>query len=148
MSRIGKNRTSTWLSPRDYLQSLSEELYLVNDESFGVWASSASVLEPDTEGSTRNDIHEAESNCGEIDFIQFDTCIEFLLDLVEIRLKNLLYQRWDLSAKPFLRALDAVPQNQVPAQDFLKQYLRHYELHIVKGMRHHEPICDVLIVRF
>ena len=146
--RIRQNRTSARLGAGDYLQPLPEELYLVDDQAFGVWASRASVLEADTESRACYDIHEAESDGCEINLVKLDPRAEFLLHLIEIRLENLFDQRWYLGTEPFLRALDAIPQNQVPAQDFLEQDLRHDELHIVECLRHHQSVRDVLVVRF
>lgn len=65
-----------------------------------------------------------------------------------ISLEDLLHERWYLRVEPFFRALDAVPEDQVFAEDLLKEDLWHDKLHIVKGLRDDETRGDVSIVRF
>ena len=143
---VCEDRASTRLSTRDDLKFLSEELDLVNDESFSLLTSSSSVFEANAERSSRDDVYVTESNSGKVNFLKLHSCTKSPFDCVIIRLVDLFDKRRDLSIKPFLRALNAVPENQVLAQDFLKKQLWHYELHVVKSLRHHKSLSNILTV--
>ena len=110
-SRVGQDWTSTWLSARNHLEFLPEELNLVGDESFGLFVASACELEPDTEGSAGNYVDIAESHCSEVDIVKLYPRAELLVNVVKVSLENLANERWDLRCEPLLSAFNVVPED-------------------------------------
>lgn len=98
---------------------LSQEVYLGKDQSFRTFVSCTSELEPNTRNGTRNDVHIAQGNRGEVDLIQLDLGAIFLLHGGVVCLKDFFHELWDLIVEPLLGALDTVPENQVFAENLL-----------------------------